>query len=437
MSPVLALVAVGAMVRGGMIATYAHRLMDDPDAYRAIAESLAAGNGFSARRGKPTAYRPPLYPLALAPLFGLQEHRWAAIGGLHVVLGAASVWLTYWIARRLRLGWGSYAAAGLLALDPLSVYHASVVMSETLFTFVLLLAAAAFLKTADAQDLRWAAAAGGAFGLAALCRPTTWATLAVLAAWNALRRGRWAELPGGRLEEKGQAWPRTPVTAALESAVLCAVALLVALPWAIRNWRVFGEPIITTTHGGYTLALGNNRYYYNDPLDPSWGEDGAVVATRKGSPFADWQRETSQQAAGGNEVQRDRYFRRAAIRAMLDDPGAFALSCLLREVHFWRPVPRGGYPGWAKAGSAGFYGVVYVLFVVGLIRRETWRAPTVVLVLLIGSFMLVHLVYWTDMRMRTPVMPAVAMIAAAAAEQMWARWRKRARGASASEGVTR
>ncbi len=33
------------------------------------------------------------------------------------------------------------------------------------------------------------------------------------------------------------------------------------------------EPIWTTTHGGYTLALANNRQYYADVLD---GPPGAV-----------------------------------------------------------------------------------------------------------------------------------------------------------------
>ena len=40
---------------------------DDPDNYLPLARSLAAGDGFCLQ-GRPTAYRPPLYPLLLAPL---------------------------------------------------------------------------------------------------------------------------------------------------------------------------------------------------------------------------------------------------------------------------------------------------------------------------------------------------------------------------------
>ena len=39
---------------------------DDPDNYLPLARSLAAGDGF-ALKGRLTAYRPPLYPMLLAP----------------------------------------------------------------------------------------------------------------------------------------------------------------------------------------------------------------------------------------------------------------------------------------------------------------------------------------------------------------------------------
>ena len=43
---------------------------DDPDNYLPMARSLASGDGFSFK-GRPTAYRPPLYPLVLVPAITL------------------------------------------------------------------------------------------------------------------------------------------------------------------------------------------------------------------------------------------------------------------------------------------------------------------------------------------------------------------------------
>ena len=59
------LLRAAVMVRGS-------GAFDDPDNYLPMARSLASGEGFSFK-GRPTAYRPPLYPL----LAGAGGRRWA------------------------------------------------------------------------------------------------------------------------------------------------------------------------------------------------------------------------------------------------------------------------------------------------------------------------------------------------------------------------
>ena len=54
---------------------------------------------------------------------------------------------------------------------------------------------------------------------------------------------------------------------------MVAAAVATLAPWALRNARALGEPVWTTTHGGYTLALANNPTYYDEVLD---GPPGAV-----------------------------------------------------------------------------------------------------------------------------------------------------------------
>ena len=48
----------------------------------------------------------------------------------------------------------------------------------------------------------------------------------------------------------------------MRGGLLAVTLVLVLSPWMIRNLLVFGEPVWTTTHGGYTLALANNPVYY-------------------------------------------------------------------------------------------------------------------------------------------------------------------------------
>src|SRR2546423_1395345 len=115
--------------------------------------------------------------------------------------------------------------------------------------FVARLAVAVPLRTGRLEDpahylvLAGSAGAGGgalggvALGLSALCRPSTLPASALIAA-AATTMG-----PGSLAERFGR------------GTLVAGLAVAVLMPWAIRNAAIFGEPVWTTTHGGYTLVL--------------------------------------------------------------------------------------------------------------------------------------------------------------------------------------
>ena len=61
----------------------------------------------------------------------------------------------------------------------------------------------------------------------------------------------------------------------------------------------------------------------------------------------------------------------------------------------------------------------YLLVIVAVIRRydKLLRTPWLWGVLLCLTFTLVHSIYWSDMRMRTPLMPFLALVAAMGARE--------------------
>jgi hypothetical protein len=66
---------------------------------------------------------------------------------------------------------------------------------------------------------------------------------------------------------------------------------------------------------------------------------------------------------------------------------------------------------------AAFYVAVTAAFVIGLFRvRGAWRR-WMPLLLVIAGFTAVHLVYWTNTRMRAPVVPLIAVVAGRAMEK--------------------
>ncbi len=363
--------------------------LDDPDRYLILARSLAEGKGFSLD-GRPTAYRPPLYPVLLAPLVAtLGRPAWPwGVGALHLALGAGTVLLTHRAARGLGLSPGrSLVAAAIAAFDPVLAVQSRAVMTETPAAFLV----AATLAALTLSGRKGPLLGGIGFGLASLCRPSL-LPAAVLAGMAALVFG-----PGMRKERAARA------------GLLLAGTFAVLVPWAWRNAQVFGEPVWTTTHGGYTLALANNPAYYADVLD---GPPGSVWS---GPNQAAWFAEVGEATAGLAEPVADRRLRSEALRLLADRPADFARASLARLGRFWGLAPSGEvYPRWIRIASAAWTAPLWLAMALGLAGRSTYRWPAVTAPSIVLALTLVHLVYWTDLRMRAPIVPAIALIASCA-----------------------
>ena len=152
--------------------------LEDPDNYLPLARSIAAGHGFSLVAGgkgvhskaRPTAYRPPLYPIVLAPLVAACGSRIAiGVAFLHLILGVGTILLAALTARRWGLSEGRVlVAAAIVAFDPVLAAQTGTVMTEPLSAF---LVAGALAAIGDGSR-RGAAIGGIVAGLAALTRPS-------------------------------------------------------------------------------------------------------------------------------------------------------------------------------------------------------------------------------------------------------------------------
>ena len=384
----IAVVAGAVLVRLALMAGTIGRL-EDPDDYLMLATSLAEGRGLEIQ-GRPTAYRPPLYPILLAPLVAALPKAalpWG-IGGLHLGLGIGTILLVHRTAR----AWGlspsrALAAAAVVAFDPVLAVQARSVMTETLAAF-LIAATLAACTVAGPKGGFWG---GIGFGLASLCRPS-FLPAAILAGLAGLVLGPGG--PKGRLARAG--W-------------LGLATTVVLAPWAWRNERAFGEPIWTTTHGGYTLALANNPVYYADVLD---GPAGSVWS---GPNQAAWFEDVGRLTEGMSEPEADRLLRDEAARMLRERPGDFARASLARLGRLWGVAPSAAvYPRPSRIISATWTVPLWALLALGLLDRSSWRWPRVVAPSLLLALTLVHLAYWTDLRMRAPIVPAIALIAVSA-----------------------
>lgn len=406
------MLAVAILVRAGAFNLRHDTLQSDPDGYRRLARNLL-GDGVFGDGETPTAYRPPLYPLLLVPCMAVEDQNlsYFAIRLLHVALGVGTVAAVLWLGARWKLGRWSLLAALLVAFDPILVNQSLLVMTETLAACLAALALVALTWFDERPSMVRAAFVGCCLGLASLCRPTflPWAGFVPLVeAWR---------LPGWSCKLK------------CVGAMVAALTLSLA-PWAARNQLQFGRPIVTTTHGGYTLLLGNNRDYYEFLQTAGQGSvwSSAVLDKEVGArKFANFKYGPGENPELTGD-QKDYEVAKAAIR---EQPGMFLYASLLRVSRLWGVLPQqveGAKRSNAlRYATAAWYLAEFALMAAGLavLRTRLLRSPWLWAALLAATFTAVHAVYWTDMRMRAPLVPFIALVAGGGAAALGDRIRRR------------
>ena len=422
------LLAVGltVVIRGLTIFATATSFDADPDAYQAIARTIGGSGvfGLTSPEGvpRPIAFRPPLYPwlLSLSYSDGTLSH--LAIAVFHLLLGSLTALFVFLFTRRLvepssrvnrrftgdRLG---LAAAVLTAIDPILLRQSTEVMTETLAAT---LTAAVIWMWGICQNEtesrnRWAlpAGLGTLLALAYLCRPTflVWAVLLIIA---------------GLI--------RAPNRRGLLSVTVVATLVAVAVGgWTLRNIRTLGHPIWATTHGGYTLLLANNdsfyRYLSEGRFGQAWDADEFLNAYQHrydGDPrqAAFWQKDWKGPPTYGaavSEYDDDRLCYESAVATIRRQPTVFVWSAFVRVARLWSPFPHdiSGRSKKAVVAVGSFYVVLYACVLVAIIRHRrfvfgrSWWAIWLLVITLTG----VHAVYWSNLRMRAPAVPALAILA--------------------------
>ena len=359
----IGIVAVALALRLGIVVLRSPDLHTDPDAYVALATTMVETRGLnSPGTTVPTAFRPPLYPVVLASLMILGLTPAAAVCVTALFSGAVVTIAVWWCARVLGMRSAScVTAAALVAFDPLLLRYSPVPMTETLTAALLMVALLQMHKliAASADDNRAAAAgrlksammAGVAFAAAGYCRPVCFLTCGIVTAGLVIQSFFSSRDTGRRISR---------IRVAALPAVVAAVLLI---PWIVRNAVQLNAFIPLTSHGGYTLLLGNNDVFYREvvrvPGQPVWTENSLNT----------WQHELHAellQDGVTSESAQDEWMYHRAKRDILAAPDLFARACLLRWKRFWGIQPRvGGQFAWRWV--IGAVGIWYLLQWTGLV----------------------------------------------------------------------
>jgi len=123
------------------------------------------------------------------------------------------------------------------------------------------------------------------------------------------------------------------------------------------------------------------------------------------------------------ELARDAWMNRQAREYIRDEPVVALKAGLTLLGRFWNIVPlttrERPLTARVRLAIGSYYTLVLAALLAGMIRiaRTEWQLAWPLLAI-IAAFTLVHAVFWSDMRMRTPLVPAIALLAVQS-------WRKR------------
>jgi 4-amino-4-deoxy-L-arabinose transferase-like glycosyltransferase len=382
--------------------------LNDSADYDHLARSLMEGH-FSAPTGEPTAFRPPLYPLFLAQVYGLAGvSNFKAVAIAQAFLAAAHALLLWTVAQRAGLGSLAALLAGLAAgLHPAFVFQVPQVLGEVLHRAWQAVAVFALLEALRRRRWRVHVAAGVAFGIAVLSKPTLIASAPFVALWLlwGLRRG-------------GAKWREALLAAALFAGCAGGTTML----WTVRNYLVSGAFIPVSTNFPVTFAQGVTRH--------SWH------AARRSAPGDlmpapdDYLRLTQLRAYRGIAEERavGAQWKARAEAHIAAHPGWFARLTVRKALQFWSPFVRNS----PAVRAVAFAAMAPVLiggwwFVAMALRRRDGRLVFALLCLAVAlPAMLPHALSQPDVRYRLSLAePLWIVMAAGTAEALWRRWRRR------------
>lgn len=253
---------------------------DTPD-YLDIAKNLAFHHAFAFTNANGslqyTALRPPLYPFLIALFWTGPEPPIKILLLCQVLIGSITVVLIYLMTVKQFNRLIAIVSASLLVISPLTIHYTASVMTETLFTFLVVFGC--YLWGEQKNFL-----SGFFFGLASLTRPIIFPFLVLVFFISLLSKLRFR-------------W-RGYLTIVL-------TAFIVASPWIVRNTLLFNRLTLTQSSG-----YGTNLLYGSIEI-PLWGDD--VWSWILKDPL-------TQPVPGLDEIELDRFRMKIAVSRISNNP---------------------------------------------------------------------------------------------------------------------
>ena len=368
---------------------------DDTAWYRGSAHFFSQGEGYlNPYSGTPTAAWPPGYPAFLGAIFRIFGEGVWQTASANIALAILTVVVIYGIGLLLFDRRTALVAAGAVALWPGQIFFASLTLSEPLFTFLFSLAVLLMLALPRVSAWRGGMilAFGAVTGLAVFTRGQAVLLIPLaLAAWR-MSGFRWRPAVG---------W----------AMLASAVVVIMLVPWAARNQREIGSPVVVATNFGPNLWIGNHTGSTGRMNIP---EVEPPQASRAGLTQGEYEIKTSNLALRKGlryiftHPTREVELAGIKMRAMYEaDSTALDWNAAYHSDFYSSQSLEEGLRSLAN----GYWFAMLILSVAGLIAsRSRLNGPLGVLPMLVLSWTAFHLLFFGDSRFHYPIVFAFALM---------------------------
>ncbi len=289
----------------------------DADDYNQLATRLVEGRGYVNAAGRPTAWRPPAYPVFLAGIYKIAGVDVQRATMVQVILGGLTVLMLTALAAMI-LGWPRALIAGAIAaVYPAFVWLPRLLFSENLSLFLMLVSLGTIILYLRTSRMIWIILFGVLCALNTLVRSGNLVFPIIVACGLLIiwLRNRGAATEGRPYKNESQlrlrrGGPPSPPQLVAPLLVMAVVFVVTLLPWTIRNYRVFHHivPVATqdglTLYGSYWPPERNSRLIWGSlPGD----EDPAIKAAEQ----------------SGDEVSQSTYLNHITRQRLRENPGFF------------------------------------------------------------------------------------------------------------------
>lgn len=383
---------LGIILRVGFIFSLNNSVDVWGDWWDELGWKIASGQGYWVQNpyfpGGPIFYswRPPGFPLFLAGIYKVFGHNFLAAKIALAIVSSCSCVVLYMLARKIfKKDQISLLIGFLYATYPPAIFWTGYLAPVTLEIFFSVMLMYLFYSGAQQKKLITFLFSGIILGFGVLTRSLFIVFLPVVFLWLIFNKGWFFSLKA--------------------TTLIFFMCLLTISPWTMRNYKIHGKFVFTSTEGGIVCYIANNEKSLSQPSG-YWDPTGDINAS------------VIKQVVGLSELEANSFFYKTAFTFIKKNPSIYLKLIKDRLIRFWKLTPHTfSGPGENYRNYHVLIALItnlpiFIFAIIGfLFSLPRFREYLLFYLTILFWFMPVVLFFKTVIRYREPLMPFVIILA--------------------------